>query len=187
MHKLVVDGYNVIHAWPALKTVLETGGLEDARRQLIAALAEYAARSGVAVIVVFDAKSGGPGSVESIDGITVRFATRDASADHVIERMVGDASRHGGAHDIVVVTGDRLQRAIVGGLGAATMSPGVFEEEVARLTRDMAQTLRHRGADAAMGRRIEHHLSPEMLRKLEALRRAKPSEAISGDAASPDS
>ena len=54
----------------------------------MSALAEYAAQTGVSVTVVFDAH-GRPGAIPStdkLDGVTVLFGSKRASADHVIER-----------------------------------------------------------------------------------------------------
>ena len=31
MRLLIVDGYNVIHSWPELKSALDRGGLEESR------------------------------------------------------------------------------------------------------------------------------------------------------------
>src|ERR1700752_2669667 len=87
MRALIVDGYNVIHAWPELRSALDRGGLEESRRLLTPALAEYAAVRGVGGTLVF----GGPRTstaspAEVVDGVTVRFGGASGSADHVIER-----------------------------------------------------------------------------------------------------
>jgi uncharacterized protein len=176
MQVLIVDGYNVIHAWPRLKRALSERGLEDARRLLIQALSEYAAQSGVAVTVVFDAHSrvGDRHAAETIDGVTVRYGTKTASADHVIERLANEASRRGNAADVVVATGDRLQRAMVGAMGAATMSAKALEEEVIRVASDAGADARRHRDEATSARRVEHQLDADVRRRLEALRRGQP-------------
>src|SRR5712692_8438126 len=53
MERLVVDGYNVIHAWPTLKRLLGVS-LEAARDKLIERLSVYGLVTGADVTVVFD-------------------------------------------------------------------------------------------------------------------------------------
>ena len=181
MQVLIVDGYNVIHAWPRLKRALSERGLEDARRLLIQALSEYAAQSGIAVTVVFDAHSrvGDRHAAETIDGVTVRYGTKTASADHVIERLANEASRRGNAADVVVATGDRLQRSMVGAMGAATMSARALEEEVTRVASNAGAAARRHRDEASSARRVEHQLDPDVRRRLEALRRGQTDDEVS--------
>lgn len=176
MQTLIVDGYNVVHAWPELKRILRTRGLEDARDRLVHVLGEYAAHTGVTVTVVFDSKertdSGEPPAV--IDGVTVRFGSRTASADHVIERLAQARSRRGDARDVTVATGDRLQRALVGAMGVATISAEALADEVAHATAD-ASAARRRTEGPSRVRRVEEHLSPETREKLDTIW-SRPSE-----------
>lgn len=55
MDILLVDGYNIIGAWPDLQKLKDENNLEDARKILINKMAEYQAYTGMKVIVVFDA------------------------------------------------------------------------------------------------------------------------------------
>ena len=168
---LIVDGYNVVHAWPALKRALQERGLEDARRSLVQALAEYAAQTGAEVTVVFDAhgrdRSGA--APEVVDGVTIRFGTRHASADHVIERLANQASRRGGAGEIVVATGDRLQREMVGAMGVGTISPQALLEDVQRVAAHMTASTARQRSEGGATHRVEHRLDPALLRRLKAL------------------
>ncbi|HEX6539683.1 MAG TPA: NYN domain-containing protein [Candidatus Dormibacteraeota bacterium] len=169
MHTLIVDGYNVIHAWPALKRVLDTHGLEDARLQLIHALSEYAAHTGVEVTVVFDAhgRAEPADPADVIDGVTVLFGTTNASADHVIERLAHRSSRNGRAADVIVATGDRLERSIVGAMGVGSIRPEELAAEVARVEGEVARARTQR--EAGRSQRVEDHLSPETRSKLDAI------------------
>ena len=54
MERVLVDGYNVIHAWVPLKRLLDVS-LEAARDKLVERLAVYAMVTGSDVTVVFDA------------------------------------------------------------------------------------------------------------------------------------
>src|SRR5437660_7882209 len=139
MRTLIVDGYNVIHAWPHLKQAMRQRGLEDARAMLVHALSEYGASTGVAVTVVFDAhvRRDDGTAPEVIDGVTVRYGTRGASADHVIERLANEAARRGRAMDVVVATGDNLQRSLVAAMGVPTMSAKTLLGDVQRASGDL--------------------------------------------------
>jgi predicted RNA-binding protein with PIN domain len=175
VNALIVDGYNIIHAWPALHATLRERGLEDARRQLVSMLSEYAAQTGVAVTVVFDAHAR-PGSVPSTEtsaGVTVLFGSKRASADHVIERAAYKASQRGEGADVVVATDDRLERDVVGAMGVATMGARALEVEVARVAGGVnAETKRMRD-DSRRSTRLEDGLDPEIRRRLERIRRGE--------------
>ena len=128
--QLIVDGYNVIHAWPSLKKLLTTASLEDARDKLIERLAVLAMVSGEDVTVVFDAHhSNAMSNSESVvDGIRVIFTRRGHSADHSIERLAYRASEQGEV--ITVATSDRFQRDLVRGMGGAVISALELERRV---------------------------------------------------------
>jgi uncharacterized protein len=175
MRSLIVDGYNIIHAWPALNVTMRTRGLEDARRQLVTALSEYSAQTGVAVTVVFDGQSrpGGLPTTEKTDGVTVRFGTKRASADHVIERAAYQASQRGEGADVVVATDDRLERDVVGGMGVATMGARALEVEVARVAGGVNTETKRMRDDSRRATRVEDGLDPEVRRRLERIRRGE--------------
>jgi predicted RNA-binding protein with PIN domain len=175
MQALIVDGYNIIHAWPALHTTLRERGLEDARRQLVSALSEYAAQTGIAVTVVFDAHSrpGGLPSTEQSEGVTVLFGSKRATADHVIERAAYKASQRGEGADVVVATDDRLERDVVGAMGVATMGARALEAEVARVAGGVDTEARRMRDDSRRSSRLEDGLDPEIRRKLERIRRGE--------------
>jgi uncharacterized protein len=175
MQALIVDGYNIIHAWPALHATLRERGLEDARRQLVSALSEYAAQTGVAVTVVFDAH-GRPGAIpstEKLDGVTVLFGSKRATADHVIERAAYKAAQRGEGADVVVATDDRLERDVVGAMGVATMGARALEAEVARVAGDVGHETRRMRDDSRRSTRVEDTIDPEIRRRLERLRRGE--------------
>lgn len=175
MRALIVDGYNTVHAWPRLKAALQTHGLEEARRRLIAALAEFAATEKVRVTVVFDAPRGpGRGGEEMVDGVLVRFSGGHESADHLIERLAYLATRGGFAEDVVVATSDRLQRDMVRAMGVTTIDARTLEAEVSAAATGTTERATHLRDQADSARRVEHHLSPEVRARLERLRRGDP-------------
>ncbi len=172
---LIVDGYNVIHAWPELKAELTRGPLADARRRLVSLLAEYAAVRPVRITVVFDgprvAPTHEPGA-ELIDGVTVVFSGRSGSADHLIERLSYEATQRG--HPVMVATSDRLQRDMVRAMGGTTIDARTFEGEVRSALAETAGGADRLRDQARTSRRVEDQLPADVRRHLEALRRGLP-------------
>ena len=173
MDTVIVDGYNVIHAWPQLKAELARGPLEASRSRLIALLGEYAAVRHVRVTVVFDGpRTATAPEVEVVDGVEVRFSGRSGSADHVIERLAYEATRAGDA--VTVATSDRLQRDMVRAMGGVTIDAVWFEREVrAALAETSAGAVRLRELASFSGR-VEDRLPEDVAAQLEAMRLGRP-------------
>ena len=144
MERVIVDGYNVIHAWPQLKRLMGEASLEAARDKLVERLSVFGMVGGLDVTVVFDAhhSAARTNSEELIEGVRVVFTRRGHSADHVIERIAYDASQSGDA--ITVATSDRFQRDLVRGMGGAVMSALELERRVVE-------------AEQEMGRRVQRY------------------------------
>ena len=143
MDRLIVDGYNVTHAWPELKELMSFS-LEAARDRLIERLATYAQVRSADVTVVFDAHrtSAASNSRQDIGGVHVVFTRKGHSADHSIERLAYKASERGDV--ITVATSDRFQRDLVRGMGGAVISALELERRVL-------------DAEAEMGRRVKRY------------------------------
>jgi predicted RNA-binding protein with PIN domain len=144
--QLVVDGYNVIHAWKDLRPLL-AASLEEAREGLIARLSTLAQVTGTSVTVVFDAHrtQANQLSEEWRDGLRVVFTRRGHSADHAIERLAYLASER--REPLVVATSDSFHRSMLRGMGAAVIDP----EELLR---------RVRGAEAELARQLRSYSRP---------------------------
>lgn len=144
MERVIVDGYNVIHAWPQLKRLLTEASLEAARDKLIERLSVFGMVVGADVTVVFDAHHSAArnNSQETVEGVTVLFTRKGHSADHAIERMAYDASQAGDV--ITVATSDRFQRDLVRGMGGAVISAQELERRVI-------------DAEADLGRRVQRY------------------------------
>jgi len=127
---VVVDGYNVVHAWPELKRLLSGASLEAARDRLIERLSVFAMVAGAEVTVVFDAhhSTARTNTEELVEGVHVLFTRKGHSADHAIERIAYDASQAGDM--ITVATSDRFQRDLVRGMGGAVISALELERRV---------------------------------------------------------
>ena len=140
MERLIVDGYNVIHAWPALKSLMNES-LEAARDKLIDRLAVYAQVSGAAVTVVFDAHrtTATTNAEEWNQGVRVIYTRKGHSADHAIERIAYAAQ--GDGDPLTVATSDRFQRDLVRGVGGAVISALELERRVIEAEKEMGRSV----------------------------------------------
>ncbi len=127
--KVIVDGYNVIHAWPSLKRLLGVS-LEAARDKLVDRLSVYGLVTGDDVTVVFDAhhSSATSNAEETVEGVRVVFTRKGHSADHAIERIAYEAT--GAGNGVIVATSDRFQGDLVRGMGGAVISAPELERQV---------------------------------------------------------
>ena len=73
MERLIVDGYNVVHAWTSLKHLASSASLEAARDKLIERLSVLGLVSGDEVTVVFDAHHSASlsNSEDTVEGVRV--------------------------------------------------------------------------------------------------------------------
>lgn len=143
MDRLIVDGYNVIHAWPSLKRLLGVS-LEAARDKLVERLSVYALVDGAEVTVVFDAhhSAARANAEEIVEGVRVMFTRKGHSADHAIERIAYEAT--GAGDSLTVATSDRFQSDLVRGMGGAVISAPELERRVIE-------------AEAELGRRVKKY------------------------------
>lgn len=142
MERLIVDGYNIVHAWPDLKRLLNEASLEAAREKLVTRLSVFGMVTGAEVTVVFDSRHAASATEDVVEGVRVQFTRRGHSADHAIERLAYDASN---SKDVITVaTSDRFQRDMVRGMGGAVISALELERQVVE-------------AESEMGRRVERY------------------------------
>jgi predicted RNA-binding protein with PIN domain len=140
VERLVVDGYNVIHAWPALKSLMNES-MEAARDKLIDRLAVYAQVRGTEVTVVFDAHrtTAMANAEEWNQGVRVLYTRKGHSADHAIERIA--YSKQGDGDALTVATSDRFQRDLVRGVGGAVISAPELERQVVEAEKELGRTV----------------------------------------------
>lgn len=136
----MVDGYNVIHAWPTLKSLMNES-LEAARDKLIDRLSVYAQVSGSEVTVVFDAHrtTAMANAEEWNQGVRVIYTRKGHSADHAIERIA--YSTQGEGDPLTVATSDRFQRDLVRGVGGAVISASELERRVIDAEKEMGRSV----------------------------------------------
>jgi len=142
MATLIVDGYNVLHAWQSLKRLMSTASLEAARDELIHRLSVLEIVTGEVVTVVFDAHHSlaMANSEETVDGVRVIFTRKGHSADHAIERIAYAASHAGDV--ITVATSDRFQSDLVRGMGGAVISALELERRVIEAEQEMTRRVK---------------------------------------------
>lgn len=139
---LLVDGYNVVGAWPDLKQVRDRAGLEAARWELAQALTGYSAFQGFKTQLIFDSQyQNSPGTCEVItQNLAVYYTDFGQTADTHIEKTCAlyRQNLQKFHRRIIVATSDRAQQLTVIGYGAEWKSAQQLAHEVestARLVR----------------------------------------------------
>lgn len=131
---LLIDGYNIIHAWPKLKELTKES-LDAARFALMDMMCNYQGFRQCVLIVVFDAYKikGNIGHMEKYNNIYVTYTKEAQTADMYIERATHALK---GKYQIVVATSDALEQLIVLGHGARRISARELLLEVEHLANE---------------------------------------------------
>jgi len=125
---LLVDGYNIIHAWKDLETVANDS-LDAARQLLMDLMSNYQGIRGCELILVFDAYRV-PFHKEEIlryHNIHVVYTKEAETADAYIEKTAHEIAKE---HRVRVATSDGLEQLIVLSQGALRLSASAFRLEV---------------------------------------------------------
>ncbi|ARF14493.1 NYN domain-containing protein [Sporosarcina ureae] len=137
---LLVDGYNIIGAWPELQQ-LKQEDFAQARDRLIERMAEFQANRGWRVIVIFDAHL-----VPGIEKrkkqyrVEVVFTRENETADERIEKLVSQLSNR--LTQIHVATSDLVEQWVVFAQGALRISARELEVAMKEVDRVIAQRLK---------------------------------------------
>ncbi|MBQ3265844.1 MAG: TetM/TetW/TetO/TetS family tetracycline resistance ribosomal protection protein [Ruminococcus sp.] len=125
---VLVDGYNVIHAWDNLKE-LTAENMDLARSLLINTLCNYQGYKKCELILVFDAYKikGHQCEVEKYNNITIVYTKEAETADMYIERASYQLAKN---NRVRVVTSDGMEQLIIIGNGAIRVSAREFREEI---------------------------------------------------------
>lgn len=166
---LIVDGYNVIFAWPELEDYKNTN-LESARSRLIDTLANHAALTGIQIIIVFDAHSVkyDRQRVENEHGLKVIYTEEGETADALIEKLIGNFTRH---DTVYVVTSDWAEQRIIFGRGAYRITPKELLQWVERIKIEGKDTIKGELKDHSSY--LENYLEENIRVTLEKWRRQK--------------
>lgn len=166
MEILLVDGYNIIGAWPELKK-LKAEDLESARDLLISKMSEYQACTGIKVIIVFDAHLvPGIQQVYNQHDVTVIFTNENETADEKIEQLVLELKDV--LTRIYVASSDYAEQKAIFGRGALRKSARELRIEMENIEKTIKQNIENHYAKT---RQAKIRLSPEIQEKFEKMRR----------------
>lgn len=134
---LLVDGYNIIFAWPELRELLQIS-LEISRLRLIEILANYKGFTGLKIILVFDAHkvNGGLETVTDINNIKVVYTKEKETADTYIEKTTEALSKK---YLVRIATSDSLEQIIILTKGAYRVSAMELLKDIEDTTNKMRQ------------------------------------------------
>lgn len=125
---MLVDGYNIVHAWDELKEIAKDN-IDSARARLIDILASYQGYRDILMIVVFDAykRDEHQETIEKNGDFHVVYTKTAQTADSYIENTAHKLAKD---YNITVATSDGLEQLIVSGQGAIRMSARELYTEV---------------------------------------------------------
>ena len=170
---LVVDGYNVLGAWPELS---KGRPLADARDALIHRLHDYAGYSGQRIVLVFDAwlSDRTERTSETWGPLTIVFTQKGETADHYIERLCDEHARQVelGRLELRVATSDGTEQTVVFGRGAVRISSRELIYEM-RQARQSGEQYAHPASRASGRTTIMEHMPEDVRAQLEKLRRGE--------------
>ncbi len=148
---LLVDGYNVIHAWEDLWELAQAD-FGAARMRLQDILCNYQGYTGDTVILVFDAYKveGSTLEVRKYHNIYVVYTKEAETADQYIEKVVHEI---GHKYHVTVVTSDGVEQVITLGNGGDLKSSREFLVEVDAIRQKIREEIENRRAlDARQGK-----------------------------------
>lgn len=136
---LIVDGYNIIHAWDELKCLVDDN-LDGARMKLLDILSNYQAFTKCETIVVFDAYKvkGNIGEMLDYQNIHVVYTKEAETADSYIEKLTHQMSKE---YSVTVATSDGLIQLITRGQDCTVMSARELREEIERVNTSIREYL----------------------------------------------
>ena len=134
---LLVDGYNIIFAWPELKALADAD-VRAAQTKLMDILSNYQGYKKCTLILVFDAYKveGHQEEVLTYHNIHVVYTKEAETADQYIEKTVHKIGRQ---HQVTVATSDGLEQIIIMGQGASRISARGLKEEIEETRKQLRQ------------------------------------------------
>lgn len=127
---LLIDGYNIIFAWPELNE-LAKDNMDSAKTRLLNSLSNYKGISDYKIIVVFDAYriEGHLEEIIEYENIYIVYTKEAQTADQYIEKFAYTNIKN---YDITVATSDGLQQIIIRGAGCYLLSARELKIEIER-------------------------------------------------------
>jgi uncharacterized protein len=168
MNVLLVDGYNIIGAWPKLQK-LKNIDFHAAREQLIRDMAEYQSFKGWKVIVVFDAHlSPGIEKKSKQSRVEVIYTREKETADERIEKLVSHYINV--KTNVYVATSDLTEQWTIFLQGALRMSARELITEISQINRQISTKIEETNL---ANQRSRIALPTEIIDYFEKLRRGK--------------
>lgn len=168
---LLVDGYNVLGAWPQI-----TRGrtFNEARDELIHRLSDYAGFTGQRVILVFDAWQSDAtfSSVEHSPALEIVYTASGETADHYIERASAELADKVAQERIKlrVASSDGVEQTVVLGRGALRISSRELIIEMREAKASEARLINER---PVKNHPLMNRLPGDVQERLEQMRRGK--------------
>ena len=136
---LIVDGYNMIFAWDALKD-LARENLDAARQRLMDILSNYQGYKQCRLVLVFDGYKvkGNPGTTFDYHHIHVVYTKQDETGDMFIEKLLQEIGRN---YTVRVATSDGLIQLSALRAGVLRLSADELWREVEWVGRQIDQVL----------------------------------------------
>ncbi|MBN2852508.1 MAG: NYN domain-containing protein [Clostridia bacterium] len=165
MDLLIVDGYNIIHAWQDIFP-LDKNTLEECRIKLAELLSNYQGYSGYEIVIVFDAYKvmDGVGSLKKYDNLKIVYTRERQTADNFIERFVSEVR---GIGNIIVATGDGLEQKTILLKGGLRLTAKELKHDI-MLASKKQNRQKYMKSDK---NRLEDHLSKDQIELFEKMRR----------------
>lgn len=165
---LLVDGYNMIGAWPDLAPLSQID-MNQARDRLLERLADYQAFTGRRVIAVFDAyRVPGKGRTFEQGRVEIYFTKEKETADEAIERFAGQL--RGKRRRVYVATSDFVEQSVAFAQGALRVPALELLVDVEQSEREIGKRIAEQ-AQRGSRNTIDGKLTPEQLKLFERWRR----------------
>lgn len=163
---LLIDGYNIIFAWPELKDLAKTN-MDSARSKLQDILCNYQGYKKCNVILVFDGHKvkGNPGTVIKYHNIHVIFTKEAETADQYIEKISHQIGRQ---YQVQVATSDKLEQIIIMGKGCTRLSARDLKKEIEETNIEIKKE--HLERIPSKKNRLFDNVDPELMEYLEKIR-----------------
>ena len=136
---VIVDGYNLIYAWPMLRE-MAADRMDLARERLQDILSGYSGFTRNELILVFDGyrNPGSPGSHSQVHNIRVAYTKDGETGDAYIERVVDEIGKN---YRVRVVTSDNLIRLSALRSGVLRTGSREFVGEVENVLQEIEKLL----------------------------------------------
>ena len=164
---LIVDGYNIIGAWPEANRA--GWPLDECRDRLIRQMENYAGYAGVEVVIVFDGylSDRWERTEETRGSVTVVYTMHAETADSYIERRAAGVPRY---RSVTVATSDGLEQSQVLSTGAIRLTARELWREMRQLQQE---GLGHGTAHQPGKQSLSQRLPEDVRSRLERLRRGE--------------